>query len=97
MPIVFRNATDSQLRLLKIVIVLFVFFPFAELTGFLWGLVLGSLLGLLHVRLQGAWAALFGGVLFAVELLGGVLVCWRIWPKKVPASPLLTPEPPPTP
>ncbi|MFL6258181.1 MAG: hypothetical protein ACJ76Y_00595 [Thermoanaerobaculia bacterium] len=88
MPIVFRNATSAQLRLIKIFIVLFVFFPFAELTGLLWGFVLGALLSLLHVRPQGAGGALFGGVLLAVELLGGFLACWAIWPKNAPATEL---------
>ena len=88
MPIVFQNATGSQLRLLKICIVLFVFFPFAEITGLLWGFVLGGFLSLLHVHLQGASTALFEGVLVAVEILGGLLVCWGIWPKKAPATEL---------
>ncbi len=88
MPIVFRNATDSQLRLLRICIVLFVFFPFAEVTGLLWGFVLGGLLSLLHVQLQGGSAALFQGALLIVEILGGLLVCWGFWPKKAPATEL---------
>ncbi|HEY4596533.1 MAG TPA: hypothetical protein VIJ02_09055 [Thermoanaerobaculia bacterium] len=88
MPIVFQNATGSQLRLIRICIVLFVFFPFAEVTGLLWGFVLGGLLSLLHVQLQGGWATLFQGVLLVVEILGGILVCWGVWPKRAPATEL---------
>jgi hypothetical protein len=88
MPIVLRNATDAQLRLYKVFIVLFVFFPLAEVTGLLWGFVLGSLLSLLHVRLQGIGATLYGAVLFALEILGGLSVCWGIWPKKEPVTEL---------